>query len=151
MSGKRLLTILAALAVALSTAALEAKNIDLWERFLAAYDKHEVQMIWVKGHAGVPDNERCDQLAVEAAKSADRLHDTGYTKTVDDPAPSATTTNRGIPKPKGPGDLCRKCATPLVKRTPKKRRERKSYYFEWYLYCEGCRKMYMVEEGKRYN
>lgn len=45
----------------------KAKNSDLWERFLAAYAKHEVQLIWVKGHIGIPDNDRCDQLAVEAA------------------------------------------------------------------------------------
>lgn len=41
-----------------------ALNIDLWERLLELLDKHNVQFIWVKGHAGHPENERCDRLAV---------------------------------------------------------------------------------------
>ncbi|TYQ15764.1 UNVERIFIED_CONTAM: RNase HI [Acetivibrio alkalicellulosi] len=43
------------------------KNIDLWKRLLAAMESHNVQFKWVKGHAGIPLNERCDQLATEAA------------------------------------------------------------------------------------
>lgn len=129
----------------------KAKNIDLWQRFLAALERHEVQLIWVKGHAGIPDNERCDQLSVEAARSPNLLDDTPYTQTADESAPRPTTTNRSIPKPKKPGDLCRRCETPLLKRTPKKRREHKLYYFEWYLYCNGCDTIYMVEEAKRYD
>lgn len=45
-----------------------AKNPDLWERLLALLDRHTVTFVWVKGHAGHPENERCDQLAVEAAE-----------------------------------------------------------------------------------
>ena len=44
------------------------KNPDLWRQFLALYRKHRVKFIWVKGHANVPENERCDQLAVQASK-----------------------------------------------------------------------------------
>ena len=40
------------------------KNIDLWKRLLEAMKPHEVNYIWVKGHAGHPENERCDALAV---------------------------------------------------------------------------------------
>ena len=54
------------------------KNPDLWKRFLEIYPKHRVKFIWVKGHAGNPLNERCDQLAVEAANGADLLEDKGY-------------------------------------------------------------------------
>lgn len=43
------------------------KNIDLWERLLAAKAPHHVTFIWVKGHAGHPQNERCDLLATTAA------------------------------------------------------------------------------------
>lgn len=43
------------------------KNIDLWKRLLKAKEPHQVQFIWVKGHAGHPENERCDQMAVAAA------------------------------------------------------------------------------------
>ena len=43
------------------------KNPDLWLRFLKIYRKHKVKFIWVKGHANIPENERCDELAVEAS------------------------------------------------------------------------------------
>ena len=42
----------------------QALNIDLWEQLLPLLAKHEVSFIWVKGHAGHPENERCDKLAV---------------------------------------------------------------------------------------
>jgi len=42
-------------------------NVDLWERLLKAMEPHEVNWIWVKGHAGNPVNERCDKLATSAA------------------------------------------------------------------------------------
>ena len=54
------------------------KNADLWIRFLKIYRQHNVKLVWVKGHANNPGNERCDQLAVEAYKSGDLLEDTGY-------------------------------------------------------------------------
>ena len=41
-----------------------ALNADLWERLLVQMDRHNVTIIWVKGHAGHPENERCDALAV---------------------------------------------------------------------------------------
>lgn len=41
-------------------------NPDLWEELLPMLDIHEVEFVWVKGHAGHPENERCDQLAVAA-------------------------------------------------------------------------------------
>ncbi len=45
-------------------------NPDLWIRFLKIYRNHNVSFFWIKGHAGHPENERCDQLAVEAAEKA---------------------------------------------------------------------------------
>ena len=54
------------------------KNPDLWKRFLQVFRRHQVRVIWVKGHAGNIENERCDALAVSAAKSADLLEDTEY-------------------------------------------------------------------------
>jgi len=42
------------------------KNVDLWQRLEAALERHEVQWIWVKGHAGHPENERADALARQA-------------------------------------------------------------------------------------
>ena len=41
-----------------------ALNVDLWERLLPLLETHRVELIWVKGHAGHPENERCDRLAV---------------------------------------------------------------------------------------
>jgi len=54
------------------------KNIDLWQRFLKIYPKHQVKFNWVKGHAGNHYNERCDELAVEAAESPNLLVDDEY-------------------------------------------------------------------------
>lgn len=42
-------------------------NPDLWMRFLQVYRRHRVRFVWIRGHAGHPENERCDRLAVEAA------------------------------------------------------------------------------------
>jgi ribonuclease HI len=54
------------------------KNVDLWKRLLAAMGDHEVTYTWVKGHAGHPENERCDQLATEAADGDNLLVDEGF-------------------------------------------------------------------------
>lgn len=43
-------------------------NPDLWVRFLKIYRQHRVSFVWIKGHAGHPENERCDALAVAAAE-----------------------------------------------------------------------------------
>jgi ribonuclease HI len=45
------------------------KNKDLWLRFYAVYKKHQIKFQWVKGHAGHPENERCDDLAVQSSKN----------------------------------------------------------------------------------
>jgi ribonuclease HI len=42
------------------------KNPDLWRRFLPVYRKHQVRFHWIRGHAGHPQNELCDRLAVAA-------------------------------------------------------------------------------------
>ena len=47
-----------------------ALNPDLWELLLQQLDRHHVTVNWVKGHAGHPENERCDRLAVAAAERA---------------------------------------------------------------------------------
>ena len=51
------------------------KNVDLWKRLLKAKEPHQVEFVWVKGHAGHPQNERCDELATTAADSDDLLDD----------------------------------------------------------------------------
>jgi ribonuclease HI len=56
----------------------DKKNPDLWMRFLKVYRRHSVKFVWVKGHASIPENERCDTLAVAAAESVNLAEDTGY-------------------------------------------------------------------------
>jgi ribonuclease HI len=59
------------------------KNEDLWLRFLKVYQKHEVKFVWIKGHDNIPENERCDQLAVEASMQPRLKKDTGYLLSLD--------------------------------------------------------------------
>ncbi len=59
-------------------------NPDLWQELSELLDQHEVELIWVKGHAGHPENERCDQLAVQAARQKNLLIDSGYEKSQED-------------------------------------------------------------------
>lgn len=54
------------------------KNPDLWIRFLKIYRIHKVKFVWIKGHAGHPENERCDELAVAAALGQNLIDDSGY-------------------------------------------------------------------------
>lgn len=127
-----------------------AKNADLWKRLLAAYEKHEVEFIWVKGHAGVEDNERCDRLADAALNQTDLQEDSGYQPTEENERRPAK--RRGTnTKMTEDGQACRKCNAPVVKRTPTKKtvKPNQSYYYDWYLYCPGCKSMYMVETAKR--
>jgi ribonuclease HI len=55
-----------------------AENADLWEQLLALCDERNVRFVWVKGHAGNPENERCDQLANEASSQNELLIDKVY-------------------------------------------------------------------------
>lgn len=59
------------------------KNIDLWKRYLALHEIYLPQFVWIKGHAGHPENERCDQLAVKAAEGKHLLVDEGFENTED--------------------------------------------------------------------
>ena len=53
------------------------KNIDLWKRLLKAKEPHEVTFLWVKGHDGHEENERCDRLATRAADGDGLIADPG--------------------------------------------------------------------------
>ncbi len=54
------------------------KNADLWKRLDEAAGRHEVEWKWVRGHAGHPENERCDELARTAAEQHPTETDQGY-------------------------------------------------------------------------
>ena len=58
------------------------KNPDLWIRFLKIFRKHQVRFVWVRGHSNIKENERCDQLAVEAADSSNLKKDVWYENNV---------------------------------------------------------------------
>ncbi len=60
------------------------KNPDLWREFLEVYRRLSVSFIWVKGHANIPENERCDQLAVEASQGNKLLVDSGYVDNIEE-------------------------------------------------------------------
>ncbi len=55
-----------------------AENIDLWERLLKLLEKHIVNFVWVKGHDGHDENERCDKIAKAAAEGEKLEEDNGY-------------------------------------------------------------------------
>jgi len=136
----------------------KARNPDLWERLLTVREKHEVEFIWIKGHTGIQDNERCDQLAEAAMQDPNLIDDEGYEPSEyapkgDSPvvSPSASSPASSKVKIKEEGQPCRKCNTPVVKRVPKKKKTKpnQTYYYAWYLHCPGCKCMYMLDEAKR--
>jgi ribonuclease HI len=55
-----------------------ALNADLWQRLLEQLERHKVRFHWVRGHAGHPENERCDRLAFAAAQGSDLASDEVY-------------------------------------------------------------------------
>jgi ribonuclease HI len=136
-----------------------AKNVDLWKRFLEVFQKHQVEFRWVKGHAGILENERCDELAVAAVQGYDLAEDTGYIEELKltqslaadskpgDSSPSESTLD-SIHHENG---QCRKCQTALIKKDTKKKAPQpgQAFCYDWYLFCPGCGTMYMVEAAKR--
>jgi len=131
-------------------------NSDLWKELLELCDLHQVEFVWVKGHAGVEENERCDVLAMAALEGEDLPADEGFVEeqgaaAVTRASYSAEFREKKPEKEKitEPGQACRKCGWPVEKREPKKK-GKGDYYYEWYLYCPSCRTMYMVDAAKRY-
>lgn len=57
-------------------------NPDLWKRYIVLHHKYKPKFVWVRGHAGHPENERCDVLAVEAASGYGLPADEGYEQRV---------------------------------------------------------------------
>jgi ribonuclease HI len=55
-------------------------NTDLWKRYIELHHKFKPKFIWIRGHAGHPENERCDYLAVKAAAGFEVLIDEEYEK-----------------------------------------------------------------------
>jgi ribonuclease HI len=120
-----------------------AANADLWQRLLDASGQHAVEFVHVKGHAGNPENERCDQLAEATARQNDLPPDAEFEQARADGADAKVQDIRE-------GEPCRKCGTTVVKRSPRKPpKPGQVVWYEYYMYCPNCRTTYMVEEGKR--
>ncbi len=128
-------------------------NADLWRELWKLCQIHRVAFKWVKGHAGNAENERCDALSIRLLKSKDLSADPGYEeKPEQENAFSNLAAPAKQPEPKlAEGAPCRECSTPLIRRMPrdKKPKTGQTYYYEYYLYCPACKRMFMVEEGKR--
>ncbi len=60
----------------------DKKNPDLWKRLIIIYKQHDVEISWIKGHSGIPENERCDELAVACADGNNLLIDEGYESSI---------------------------------------------------------------------
>jgi ribonuclease HI len=113
-------------------------NVDLWHRLVALCEVHDVEFRWVKGHAGVAENERCDELAMEALRQPDLPADEGYeSKPTEGPRPDLQE-----------GEPCRKCGTPVVKRVSRKK-PKGDYYYEFFLWCPMCSAAFTVEGARR--
>lgn len=61
----------------------DKKNVDLWKKYIPLHLQYKPRFVWVRGHAGNIENERCDQLAVAAAESGQLQVDHGYEATSD--------------------------------------------------------------------
>jgi ribonuclease HI len=114
-----------------------AANHDLWAVLLDLVARHEVTLLWTRGHAGNPDNDDCDRLARQAIDAPDAEDDEGYEQ-------SKGAGPASIPE----GHPCFKCRTPVVKRTPNRQKAERIYCYDWYLHCPACGSMYMVDAGK---
>ncbi len=108
-----------------------ALNIDLWEKMLELTERHQVEFVWVKGHAGNPENELCDRLSYAALRQKDLPVDEGYENKPAEPERIKVSRE---------GQPCPKCSTPLVKLL-----SRKSNY---YLHCPNCKANYQIENKK---
>ncbi len=56
----------------------KALNADLWDKLLSLCEQHDVEFVWIRGHNGNPENERCDKLSTQAAEQKNLPPDIGY-------------------------------------------------------------------------
>ena len=116
------------------------ENVDLWQRLDGLCQMHQVEFRWVKGHAGVLENERCDQLAMAALRQAHLPVDDGYENKPE---------TEGVRPDMQEGEPCNKCSAPVIKRQGKRKPDRSTYY-EFHLWCPKCEIAYHVESAKRF-
>lgn len=114
-------------------------NPDLWQRLLDLREIHEVEFVWVQGHAGDKENECCDRLSYAAIKQPNLPADEGYENKTETVRPPLTEE----------GEACWKCTTPVTKK-PGRVKSGRDHYYEYFLHCSKCGATYTVESAKRY-
>lgn len=131
-------------------------NVELWKRLLDLCSIHSVTFQWIKGHAGHPENELCDQLALDALRQTGLPVDEGYLS-----MPKVSQINSGdAVSPNSPptqkthqpveGGACPKCGSVLERRkTQQKPKPGQTYRYEYILHCSGCQRIFVVEDAKR--
>jgi len=131
------------------------KNPDLWKNLLDAEALHEVSYLWVKGHANVAENERCDRLAVAAATgrthAVDEVFEREHPELQDRVKAAGRRPVAGAGKKvTHAGQSCPKCGGAVEQRKPKRGpKPGQAYYYAYYFTCPDCGTNYMVEEAKR--
>lgn len=121
-----------------------AVNSDLWEKLLPLCETHQVEFVWVRGHAGVKENERCDELSCAELRKPNLPADEGYE--------NRAARENGAREDFQEGEPCPKCETPLLKvlRNPdKKIKEHHEFYYEFHLACSQCKATYTVQAARR--
>jgi ribonuclease HI len=106
-------------------------NADLRVKLSVLCETHEVTFVWVEGHSGNPENEKCDKLSYAALRQKDLPPDELY----DNPPPALEPM-----KMTKAGQPCRKCSTPVIKLKSKK--------FKFYLFCPNYKATYELEFDK---
>lgn len=144
----------------------KAINFDLWEKLLDLVSKHEVRFNWVKWHNWHEENERCDELATLAMEMKEMLVDENFIPKKEEKQSNQTSLLEHDKKDEiikvlwkwDPSlkvekawDSCRKCLTPVIKKTPKhtKKTLLKKYYYEYFFSCPCCKTNYMTNDAKR--
>lgn len=110
----------------------QAINVDLWQKLAVLCETHEVNFVWVKGHNGNPENERCDKLSYAALRQKNLPSDELYENPPPAPEPIKMTQA---------GQPCRKCSTPVIKLRAKKGK--------FYLFCPNCKAAYQIESDEQ--
>ena len=115
-----------------------ALNVDLWKRLIPLCEKHEVEFVWVRGHAGNSGNERCDELAAEALRRPNLPVDENYENPEE---------GEDRPRVTDEGQPCLGCGTPVIKLRSHKKPKR-GFYYDHYFCCPACKTTYTVESAK---
>jgi ribonuclease HI len=134
----------------------KVKNPDLWKQLVEVSGKHQIEFNWVKGHAGILENERCDQLATMASRQPNLPADINYEDGINSDDSESQPDSGDIvaaqtSKISAEWQPCRKCSTPVIKKNRAENKPVKPgavFYYEYFFICPGCGTMYYTDEAK---